>query len=68
MTHTYEVRPCIEDESGVFECEENVADFWGVYERSTEENIYGERLAIWAADFARKEDALWFSESMRGQT
>jgi hypothetical protein len=65
MTHTYEVRPCIEEADGVSECEESVADFWGVYERPVVGGVGG--LATWIADFARKEDALWFSENMRSQ-
>jgi hypothetical protein len=68
MTHTYEVRPCIEEADGVSECEESVADFWGVYERATSPDEAEARLATWIADFARKEDALWFSENMRSQT
>jgi len=61
---TYEVRPCIEEEDGVSECAESEADYWGLYERHAEEDIYGHKLAVWVADFARKEDALAMKELM----
>ena len=61
----YEVRPCTEDESGVAECEESEAMFWGVYERPTQPDTHGACCAIWAADFARKEDAVFFAEALR---
>lgn len=59
---TYEVRPCAEEEGQVHECEPSEADYWGVYERHTEEDIYGHKLAVWAADFLREGDARAFAE------
>ena len=61
---TYEAHPCIEELDGVTECPEAEADFWGVYERPVEPDEYNSRLAIWIADFARKEDALVFRQRM----
>jgi hypothetical protein len=58
----YEIAPTMMEEDGWVKCEESTADQWSVYERPTEPDETGARLAVWVADFARKEDALAFVE------
>jgi hypothetical protein len=41
-------------EGGWEKCDESEADQWSVYERDAD------GLAVWVADFARKEDAINF--------
>jgi hypothetical protein len=43
---------------GWTKCADNVADQWSVYERDSD------GLAVWVADFARKEDAINFLENL----
>jgi hypothetical protein len=50
------------EEDGWVKCEESEADQWSVYERPIQPDETGARLAVWIADFARKEDALAFVE------
>ena len=48
-------------------CNESEADYWGVYERPTTPNEHGACLAVWVADFARREDAMVFRDLLEGQ-
>jgi len=50
----YELTPTMRAEGGWEKCEESEADQWSVYERDAD------GLAVWVADFARKEDAINF--------
>lgn len=62
----YEVEAVMQEDDGhICMCEESEADFWGVYERPTEPDEHGGRLATWVADFARKEDAIVFQQLMQ---
>lgn len=61
---TYEVEAVTETEEGVAICNESDADYWGLYERPITPDEHGDRLAVWVADFARKEDALAFKKLM----
>jgi hypothetical protein len=53
-TMIYEITPTMRAEGGWEKCEESEADQWSVYERDSD------GLAVWVADFARKEDAINF--------
>jgi hypothetical protein len=53
-TMIYEITPTMRAEDGWEKCEESEADQWSVYERDAD------GLAVWVADFARKEDAINF--------
>lgn len=64
MKFTYEVEAVREDEDGIAMCDESEADFWGVYERPVEPDDHGNQLAVWVADFARREDAQVFRDLM----
>lgn len=64
---TYEVDAVMETEDGVTKCNESDADYWGVYERPTTPNEYGHCLAVWIADFARREDAMVFRDLLMGE-
>lgn len=61
---TYEVDAVMEAEGGIVRCDESEADYWGLYERPTTPDEHGNCLAVWIADFARKEDALVFKKLM----
>lgn len=61
---TYEARPCVPVPGWGAKSDEAEADFWSVHERPVEPDEYNSRLAIWIADFARKEDALVFRQLM----
>jgi hypothetical protein len=50
----YELTPTMRAEGGWEKCDESEADQWSVYERDAD------GLAVWVADFARKEDAINF--------
>jgi hypothetical protein len=50
----YELTPTMRAEDGWEKCDESEADQWSVYERDAD------GLAVWVADFARKEDAINF--------
>jgi len=50
----YEITPTMRVEDGFEKCSENNADQWSIYERDSD------GLAVWVADFARKEDAINF--------
>ena len=50
----YEITPTMRVNDGFEKCAENNADQWSVYERDND------GLAVWVADFARKEDAINF--------
>jgi hypothetical protein len=58
----YEITPTMMEEDGWVKCEESTADQWSVYERPIQPDETGTRLAVWIADFARKEDAQAFVE------
>jgi hypothetical protein len=58
----YEIAPTMMEEDGWVMCDESSADQWSVYERPIQPDETGARLAVWVADFARKEDALAFVE------
>ena len=58
----YEITPTMMEEDGWVKCEESEADQWSVYERPIQPDETGATLAVWIADFARKEDALAFVE------
>jgi hypothetical protein len=55
----YELTPTMRAEGGWEKCDESEADQWSVYERDAE------GLAVWVADFARKEDAINFIGGMQ---
>jgi hypothetical protein len=57
-TMIYEITPTMRAEGGWEKCEESEADQWSVYERDAD------GLAVWVADFARKEDAINFAGGM----
>jgi hypothetical protein len=59
---TYEISPTMREDDGWVKCSENNADQWSVYERPLQGDENGHCLAVWIADFARKEDALAFLE------
>ena len=48
-------------------CNECDADYWGLYERPTTPDAHGCCLAIWIADFARREDAMVFRDLLMGE-
>ncbi len=50
----YEITPTMRAEGGWEKCDESEADQWSVYERDAD------GLAVWVADFVRKEDAINF--------
>jgi hypothetical protein len=50
----YEMNPTMRENEGWTKCAESEADQWSVYERDND------GLAVWVADFARKEDAINF--------
>jgi hypothetical protein len=52
----YEITPTMRVDDGWEKCAENESDQWSVYERDSD------GLAVWVADFARKEDAIFFVE------
>ncbi len=54
----YEITPTMRAEGGWEKCDESEADQWSVYERDAG------GLAVWVADFARKEDAINFAGGM----
>jgi hypothetical protein len=54
----YELTPTMRAEGGWEKCDESEADQWSVYERDAD------GLAVWVADFARKEDAINFAGGM----
>jgi hypothetical protein len=54
----YEITPTMRAEGGWEKCDESEADQWSVYERDAD------GLAVWVADFARKEDAINFAGGM----
>jgi hypothetical protein len=51
----YEITPTMREDDGWVKCAESTADQWSVYERDND------GLAVWVADFARKEDAIIFA-------
>jgi hypothetical protein len=57
-TMIYEITPTMRAEGGWEKCDESEADQWSVYERDAD------GLAVWVADFARKEDAINFAGGM----
>lgn len=50
----YELTGTMREGDGWTKCADNVADQWSVYERDSD------GLAVWVADFARKDDAINF--------
>lgn len=62
MSLTYEIEPVMEDEGIAVPCDECHADYWSLRERPTTPDESGWGVAVWVADFARKEDALNFKE------
>jgi len=48
------MNPTMRENEGWTKCAESEADQWSVYERDND------GLAVWVADFARKEDAINF--------
>lgn len=64
---TYEVEAVHDEDGSVSMCNECDADYWGVYERPTTPNEYGHCLAVWVADFARREDAMVFRDLLMGE-
>lgn len=63
----YEVEALLKDEDGVSMCDECDADYWGLYERPTTPDEHGNCLAVWVADFARREDAMVFRDILIGE-
>jgi len=64
---TYEVEAVHdEDDGSVSMCNECDADYWGLYERPTTPDDHGNCLAVWVADFARREDAMVFRDLLMG--
>ena len=55
-TFKYELTCTLRVDDGFEKCADSVADQWSVYERDSD------GLAVWVADFARKEDAINFLE------
>lgn len=65
---TYEVEALLDDDTGCpCMCNESEADYWGVYERPTTPDEHGACLAVWVADFARREGAMVFRDLLEGQ-
>jgi len=64
---TYEIEAICENEDGIAMCDESDADFWGLYERPTTPDDHGNCLAVWVADFARREDAMVFRDILIGE-
>jgi hypothetical protein len=65
-THDYEVQGVMtDDEGGMAKCDDSEADVWAVYERPVEPDENGDRLAVWIAEFSRKEDAQFFAHHMQ---
>ena len=56
----YEITPTMVLEDGITKCADSEADQWSVYERPLQGDEHGHCLAVWVADFARKEDAQAF--------
>ncbi len=50
----YEMTGTMREDEGWTKCADNMADQWSVYERDSD------GLAVWVADFARKENAINF--------
>lgn len=63
---TYDMHPTLRVDDGFEKCSESEADQWSVYERPVVPDENGFFLAVWVADFARKEDAIAFMQLFEG--